>query len=76
MLRFGQKRIHAGKIQARSFACAAGFDIAAVVFHENGIAIEPIETEIAQQVRQAIGAQFESGVCHGLTRARHDKRGL
>ena len=72
----GQVGIHAGKIQAAPFAGAAGFEVAAVVLHEDRIVIEPLQAAVAKQMRQPIAAGLQLAIGHRLAGARHDKGGL
>ena len=71
-----QVGIHAGEIESGALAGAAGFEVTAVVLHEDGIVVQPLETAIAQQMRQPITARLERGIGHCLARVRHDESGL
>ena len=71
-----QVGIDAGVIQSGALAGAAGFEVAAVVLHEDGIVVEPLQAAIAKQMRQPIAARFQFGVGHGLAGTRHDEGGL
>ena len=71
-----QVRIDAGEIQSRPLARAAGLEVAAVVLHEDRIVVEPLQPELAQQMRQAIAARLQLAIGHGLAGSRHDEGGL
>ena len=46
-----------------------------VVFHEDGVVVQALQTGRAQQVRQAIGALLKLAVRHHFARAGHDEGG-
>ena len=71
-----QVRIDAGVIEPGPLAGAAGLEVAAVVLHEDRIVVEPLQPELAQQMRQAIAARLELAIGHGLAGRRHDEGGL
>ena len=72
----GQVRVHAGVIEARALAGAAGFEIAAVVLHEDRIVVEPLQAAVAKQMRQPVAARLQFAIGDGLAGAGHDEGGL
>ena len=54
-----QVGIDAGEIEAGALAGAAGFEVAAVVLHEDRIVVEPLQAALAEQMRQPIAARLE-----------------
>ena len=62
----GQVGIDAGVIEAGPLAGAAGFQIAAVVLHEDRIVVEPLQAAVAKQMRQPVGARVQLAIGDGL----------
>src|SRR2546427_7108056 len=63
-------------IQPGPLAGAARFQVAAVVLHEDRIMVEPLQAELAEQMRHAIAARLQFAIGHGLAGRSHDESGL
>ena len=68
-----QKRIDTCIVETRARTGAAALDVARVIFHEDGVMIEPPKTAGAKKMRQPITARFEFRVGHRLAGLRHDE---
>src|SRR4029077_3418702 len=54
----------------------AGLKVAAVVLHENRVVIEPLQSALSKQMRQAVTARLQLAIGHGLAGSSHDEGGL
>ncbi len=68
-----QERIHAREVDPRPLARGAGLEVAAVVLHEDGDVIEPLQAGAAQEVREAVGPRLEFGIRDRFAGIAHDE---
>ena len=72
----GEMGVDAGVVEARALARGAGFEIAGVVLHEDGVVVERSEPGGAQEMGEPIAARFQFPVGDPFARSSHDDRRL